>query len=255
MSTQPEILFDVAGPVATVTLNRPGQHNAINAAMRRAFIAAFETIAADDAIHVVVIRGAGERAFSSGADLKEIGDRTPMQRRMVANEEPAAIVRACTKPVIAAIQGYAFGGGLEIALACDMRIASENAIFCFPEITRGWFPAAGGTQALPRLVGMGMAMELILSGRRFDAEEALRIGLLNAVHKAAAFESSVAALADRIGGHRLGALTLAKAALQMSARAPADIGFLYEKELGALSYTLEGRSEALAAFAAGRGKA
>jgi enoyl-CoA hydratase/carnithine racemase len=255
MNTETEILFDVAGSAATITLNRPRQHNAINAAMRRAFIAAFDRVAADDAIHIVVIRGAGERAFSSGADLKEIGDRTPMQRRAVATEEPAAIVRACTKPVIAAIQGYAFGGGLEIALACDMRVASENAIFCFPEITRGWFPAAGGTQALPRLVGMGMAMELILSGRRFDAAEASRIGLLNSVHKEAEFESSVTALAERIGSHKLGALTLAKAALQMSARAPADIGFLYEKELGALSYTLEGRSEALAAFAAGQSRA
>jgi enoyl-CoA hydratase len=255
MNTETEILFDVVGSAATITLNRPSQHNAINAAMRRAFIAAFDRVAADDAIHIVVIRGAGERAFSSGADLKEIGDRTPMQRRAVATEEPAAIVRACTKPVIAAIQGYAFGGGLEIALACDMRVASENAIFCFPEITRGWFPAAGGTQALPRLVGMGMAMELILSGRRFDAAEAWRIGLLNSVHKEAEFESSVTALAERIGSHKLGALTLAKAALQMSARAPADIGFLYEKELGALSYTLEGRSEALAAFAAGQSRA
>jgi enoyl-CoA hydratase/carnithine racemase len=255
MNTESEILFDIAGSVATITLNRPSQHNAINAVMRRAFIAAFDRVAADDAIHVAVIRGAGERAFSSGADLKEIGDRTPMQRRAVATEEPAAIVRACTKPVIAAIQGYAFGGGLEIALACDMRVASENAIFCFPEITRGWFPAAGGTQALPRLVGMGMAMELILSGRRFDAAEASRIGLLNSVHKESEFESSVTALAERIGSHKLGALTLAKAALQMSARAPADIGFLYEKELGALSYTLEGRSEALAAFAAGQSRA
>jgi enoyl-CoA hydratase/carnithine racemase len=255
MNTETEILFDVVGSAATITLNRPSQHNAINAAMRRAFIAAFARVAADDAIHIVVIRGAGERAFSSGADLKEIGDRTPMQRRAVATEEPAAIVRACTKPVIAAIQGYAFGGGLEIALACDMRVASENAIFCFPEITRGWFPAAGGTQALPRLVGMGMAMELILSGRRFDAAEAWRIGLLNSVHKEAEFESSVTALAEQIGSHKLGALTLAKAALQMSARAPADIGFLYEKELGALSYTLEGRSEALAAFAAGQSRA
>jgi enoyl-CoA hydratase len=255
MTNSSEVLFTVSGPVATITLNRPGQHNAINAAMRRAFAEAMEQVVADEAIHVAVIRGAGGRAFSSGADLKEIGNRTPMQRRAVATEEAPAIIRACPKPMIAAIEGYAFGGGLEIALACDIRLAADNAIFCFPEIQRGWFPAAGGTQALPRMVGMGMAMELILSGRRFDVQEAYRIGLLNAVHPLESFTAAVDDMAGRIGANRLGALTLAKASLQMSARAPSDIGYAYERELGALSYTLEGRGEALAAFAEGRSKA
>jgi enoyl-CoA hydratase/carnithine racemase len=127
MSDAP-VLFVAEAGVATVTLNRPAQLNAINKAMRQAFREAFEAIAGDDSIRCVVIRGAGERAFSSGADLKEIGQRTPMQRRVVATEEPAAMVRACQKPVIAAIRGYAFGGGLEISLACDMRFASDNAI-------------------------------------------------------------------------------------------------------------------------------
>lgn len=244
------VLLSVENGVATVTLNRPGQLNAINRAMRKAFRAAFETIAEDDAVVAVVIRGAGERAFSSGADLKEIGKRTPMQRRAVAAEEPSTIVRACQKPVIAAIRGYAFGGGLETAMACDMRIASQNAVFCFPEITHGWFPGAGGTQALPRLVGMGKAMELILTGRRVDAAEAVAIGLVNSVHPEAEFDGAVAALASRLAGLKPGALILAKAALRMSERAGTDVGHLYEQELGALTYTLEGRAEALAAFAA-----
>ncbi len=252
MSEQPDtpVLLAVADGVATVTLNRPRQLNAINRAMRAEFRAAFERIAADEAVVVVVLRGAGERAFSSGADLKEIGNRTPMQRRVVAAEEPSSIVRACQKPVIAAIRGYAFGGGLEIALACDIRIAAESAVFCFPEIGHGWFPAAGGTQALPRLVGIGKAMELILTGRRFDAAEAAAMRLVNAALPDAAFEAGVSAMARQIAGHKPGALMLAKAAIRMSERAGSDIGYLYEQELGALSYTLEGRAEALAAFAA-----
>src|SRR5215207_1891580 len=218
------VLLDTADGVATVTLNRPAQLNAINRAMRHAFREAFATIASDDAIKVAVIRGAGERAFSSGADLKEIGDRTPMQRRIVAAEEPSTLVRACQKPVIAAIRGYAFGGGLEIALACDLRVASENAVFCFPEITRGWFPAAGGTQILPRLVGMGKAMELVLTGRRMDAAEALGNRLVNSVVADTELDGATAALARSIAGHGLGALVLAKAAMRMSERAGTDVG-------------------------------
>jgi enoyl-CoA hydratase len=254
MTDSPALLSVDAG-VATVTLNRPAQLNAINRAMRQAFRQAFDTIAADQAVRCVVIRGAGERAFSSGADLKEIGKRTPMQRREVSTEEPSAIVRACGKPVIAAIRGYAFGGGLEIALACDMRLASDSAIFCFPEITHGWFPAAGGTQTLPRLVGMGNAMEMILTGRRVAAAEALTMRLVNAVHPDAELDAATRAIAAKIADFKLGALVLAKAALRMSERATADVGLLYEQELGALSYTLEGRDEALSAFVDGKRKA
>jgi enoyl-CoA hydratase len=243
------VLLVIEGGVATVTLNRPGQLNAINKAMRKAFREAFDEIAENEAVVAVVVRGAGERAFSSGADLKEIGKRTPMQRRAVTAEEPSSIIRACQKPVIAAMRGYAFGGGLELAMACDIRIAAQNAVFCFPEITHGWFPAAGGTQALPRLVGMGKAMELILTGRRVDAAEALAIGLVNTVLPDTEFEAGINAMAGKIAGYKLGALILAKAALRMSERAGSDIGHLYEQELGALTYTLEGRAEALAAFA------
>jgi enoyl-CoA hydratase len=249
------VIYSVAGSLATVTLNRPGQLNALNRATRKAFREAFEQIAEDESVVAIVVKGAGDRAFSSGADLKEIGNRTPMQRRAVALEEPSVIVRACRKPVIAAMRGYAFGGGLELALACDIRIASDNAIFCFPEITHGWFPAGGGTQALPRLVGMGKAMELILTGRRFGAAEALAMGMVNTVLPDAEFEAGVAEMAGRIAGYKPGALVLAKAAIRMSEQAGSDIGYLYEKELGALSYTLEGRAEALAAFAARSGNA
>jgi enoyl-CoA hydratase len=245
----PPVLLTIDGSVATVTLNRPNQLNAINREMRQAFREAFENIDANEAIAVAVVRGAGERAFSSGADLKQIGNRTPMQRRAVAAEEPSAIVRACRKPVIAAMRGYAFGGGLELAMACDMRLASANSIFCFPEITHGWFPAGGGTQTLPRLVGMGKAMELILTGRRVGSEEALAIGLVNSVHPDADLDAAVEAMAKTIGGYRLGALILAKAAMRMSEQTGSDLGHLYEQELGALSYTLEGRQESLSAFA------
>jgi enoyl-CoA hydratase len=244
----PPVLLARKDGIATVTLNRPGQLNAINRAMRAAFREAFTEIAGDEDVKVVVIVGAGTRAFSSGADLKEIGNRTPMQRRDVAAEEPSTIVRTCQKPVIAAIRGYAFGGGLEIAMACDLRIASDTAVFCFPEITHGWFPAAGGTQALPRLVGMTKAMELILTGRRMAADEALESRLVNSVLGDAEFETGVAALAKTIAGYKLGALVLAKAALRMSERTGTDVGLLYERELGALTYTLEGRAEALSAF-------
>jgi enoyl-CoA hydratase len=248
-SEDASVLLSSVRGVATVTLNRPRQLNAINRAMRHSFRDTFASIAMDETVKAVVVTGAGGRAFSSGADLKEIGNRTPMQRRAIAAEEPSAIVRACQKPVIAAIRGYAFGGGLEIALACDIRLASETAIFCFPEIGHGWFPAAGATQNLPRIVGMGKAMELILTGRRADASEAREIGLVNRVFPDADFDAGVAAMAAAIAKHRLGALMLAKSAMRMSERAGTDVGALYEQELGALSYTLEGRAEALSAFA------
>jgi enoyl-CoA hydratase len=250
MSEAAAAFLTVDDSVATVILNRPRQHNAINGAMRAAFGSALETAAADDSVKVVVVRGAGDRAFSSGADLKEIGTRTPMQRRLVSLEEPSAIVRAFDKPVIAAMRGYVFGGGLELAGACDIRLASDNAVFCFPEIAHGWFPSGGGTQFMPRLVGMGRAMELILTGRRFTANEAMEMGLLNAVYPDAGFDAAVQEMASTIAKHNLGALILAKAAMRMSERAGADVSYIYEKELGALSYTLEGREEALSKFAA-----
>jgi enoyl-CoA hydratase len=243
------VLLTIERGVAKVTLNRPKQHNAINRAMRLAFRETFAGLAVNDEVKVVVVTGSGPRAFSSGADLKEIGNRTAMQRRSVTTEEPPPTIRAFQKPVIAAIRGYAFGGGLELAMACDLRVASDNATFCFPEITHGWFPAAGGTQMLPRLVGMGKAMELILTGERFDAAEAKKMGLVNTVFSDAEFDAGVTALARKIAAHRLGALVLAKAAMRMSEKAGTDVGLLYEQELGALTYTLEGRAEALTAFA------
>lgn len=166
--------------IARITLNRPESMNAINYALRAELIELFPRLdATRDDVRVIVITGAGERAFCTGADLKERAQQSTdamyRYRRHVQGRW-AALLANLTKPTIAAINGYCMGGGFEMALACDVTIASERAIFSLPEVTHGFLPGAGGTQRLARLVGLQKAKELILTGRRMDAAEAERIG-------------------------------------------------------------------------------
>lgn len=243
-----DVRYEVADGVATITLDRPDKLNAMSTQMRRRLRERFDAAAEDDEVRCVLLTGAGERAFSAGADLSEVGTRGPMQRRAMYDHEPATILRRFPKPVVAAIRGYAVGGGLELACACDIRIASTDAKLGYPEIGHGWIPAGGGTQSLPRLVGMGKAMELVLTGRTIDSEEALRIGLVDFVYPVDEFPDAAEKLTKRIASANLGALLLAKSALRMSENVGSDAGHLYERELGALAYTLEGRAEALERF-------
>jgi enoyl-CoA hydratase/carnithine racemase len=178
-----------AGGVLRITLNRPDVHNAIDPETHAELLAAWTRLRDEPELRVAVLTGAGDRAFCAGVDLKRMGDfyrGVPAERRReVWDREPGigGITRNFDpgKPIIAAINGYCLGGGLELALACDLRFASENATFGLPEVRWAILPGQGGTQRLPRTVPPGVALEMILTGRPIDAERALRVGLVNAV--------------------------------------------------------------------------
>ena len=171
------------GRVSTVTVNRPDVLNALNTALLEEFLATLIDLGADESVGVVIITGAGDRAFIAGADIKEMDGKTPLEARAYSElgQEIAHKLETMRKPTIAAVNGYALGGGCEIALACDVRLASENARFGQPEINLGIIPGFGGTQRLPRLVGEGKALELNLLGQPIGAYEAERLGLVNQV--------------------------------------------------------------------------
>lgn len=181
MSEWHTILVETAGGIARITLNRPTVLNAYNTQMRDDLYEALGLVADDPGVQVAVFRGAGERAFCAGADLTEFGS-APSQaiaRRVRFERDIWGRFVALRKPLIAAIHGYCLGSGLEIALCCDIRIASPEARFGLPETTLGIIPAAGGTQTLPRVIGMAKAAHLLLTGTQLDAQQALRMGLVN----------------------------------------------------------------------------
>ncbi len=177
------IKIDVENYIATVTIHRPEALNAMNKVVVAELKKAMEDCVENDDVNVIVITGAGEKAFVAGADIKAMQKMSGREALEFSREgqELTMIIENSPKPVIAAINGFALGGGCEIALACDMRIASENAKFSQPEVALGIIPGWGGTQRLPRLIGKGRAIEIITSGEMIDAEEALRIGLVNHV--------------------------------------------------------------------------
>jgi enoyl-CoA hydratase len=169
--------------VLTVELHRPEVLNALNTELGEDLLACFRGPASDPDVRAVVLTGAGERAFSVGADLKERGAMTDAAWRSqhVVFERAAAALLRCPAPVVAAVEGYALGGGCELCLLADFIVASESAVFALPEVTRGIFPGIGGTQLLPRIVGAPLAKELIFTGRRVEAAEAKAVGLVNHV--------------------------------------------------------------------------
>lgn len=182
------VQFETRGPIALITINRPEARNAIDPETRKELIEGWTTFRNDENLWVAIITGAGEKAFCAGADLKRIGEfysLDPQKRRAKLETEPGlgGITRNLPiwKPIIAAINGAALGGGLELALSCDIRIAAENATFGLPEVKWGIMPGAGGTKRLPRLIPLGKALEMILTGKSISAEEALQIGLVNRV--------------------------------------------------------------------------
>ena len=177
------LIVDVKDRIARVTVSRPKVLNALNEKTVREIHAAFGSFRSDPAVGVVILTGAGEKAFVAGADINELAVMTPLAGEASSRLGQAALleIESLGKPVIAAVNGYALGGGCELALACHWRYASENAKLGLPEVGLGIMPGYGGTQRLPRVVGLGHALELITTGRMIDAQEALRIGLVNRV--------------------------------------------------------------------------
>ncbi|HEV8615204.1 MAG TPA: enoyl-CoA hydratase-related protein [Methylomirabilota bacterium] len=250
MSDYETIRYEVDDGVATVTLNRPDVHNAMNDSMRRELLRCFESLATDETVRVVVVTGAGARAFSAGADIREfVAPQVPTvfreHRRRI---DFRAVMDRCPQVIIAAIGGYAFGGGLELALACDIRIAAADARLGLTEVDLAIIPGGGGTQRLPRLVGRSKALEMILSAARIEATEALRIGLVERVVPAGEALKAGQELARVLAAKAPLALRYAKEAVVKGLDLPLADGIRLESDLATLLRTTEDRVEGAKAF-------
>ena len=247
--TYETLLLEKRWRVAIVTINRPDKLNALSIKIREEGAAILEELRDDDSVGVVVFTGAGEKAFIAGADIAEFAGRTSItQREVMLGRSLFTAVDSFPKPVIAMINGFCLGGGCELALACDIRIASEKAKFGQPEIKLGIIPGGGGTQRLTRLVGEGKAMELILTGDIIDANTALTIGLVNHVVPAAELEAKTMEIAERIASKGPIALQLAKEGVKIASRSNLDEGLRREVDLFALCFSTEDKDEGVSAF-------
>jgi len=241
---------DRAPHVATVTIDRPDARNALNGTVREELIGVFGAIEDDDSVRVVVLTGSDEaNAFVAGADVSELRERGVVEQRE-ASQQPRVYetVAECSKPVLARVNGHALGGGCELAQACDIRIAREDAKLGQPEINLGLIPGGGGTQRLPRLVGTGEAMKLILSGQLVDAAEAAEIGLVEEAVPPESLDDRVDDLAGSIADHSPLALSRAKEAVRAAAEQPLSRGLEYESELFVGLFASEDKNEGIDAF-------
>jgi enoyl-CoA hydratase len=245
------VRVDVVDGVATLTVDRPEARNALDRETRDDLITALDTLEADGSnARVVVITGSEESgAFVSGADLNELRERSvDEQRAEMAFPRVYERVATCRWPTVARVNGYALGGGCELALACDIRIASTEARLGQPEITLGMIPGGGGTQRLPRLVGPGRAAELALTGETVGGERAATIGLVLDAVPPTDLDDRVAALTDRIADHAPAAVEATVDALRASERLPMDEGLDYERERFLEVFGRESRQEGIDAF-------
>lgn len=247
---EPLILVAKQEGVATITLNRPEAANALSVQMLGELQAAIDELRWEQAIRSVIVTGAGEKAFCAGADLKERAGMNPQQVRQTVAliRDTIHALQTLPKPVIAAVNGVAFGGGTELALACDIRIASSAARFALTETSLGIIPGAGGTQRLPRLIGPGRAKELIFSARRVEAEEALQIGLVEYVVPADALTERAQELAGRIAQNAPIALAQAKFAIDQGLETSLANGLAIEQKAYEVTIPTRDREEGLLAF-------
>ncbi len=217
--------------VATITLDVPGKLNRVSMAAREELRGVFEALDRDAAVRFVVLAGAGE-TFTAGGDIPGFLQRSPWDVSRLADN--VAAPERCSKPVVAALRGYCFGVGLELALACDFRLAADDLQLGFPEVTIGMIPGSGGTQRLARLVGLGRAKDIVMRGRRVSAEEALALGLVTEVVAPDALDDAVRALVDDLARHSPLALAMAKRVLNQAYEGPLAQGL----ELEGLAYGL-----------------
>lgn len=249
MSNYETIKLENREGVAILTINRPDKLNALNSKVHAEGVAALDELKNDDAARVLVITGAGEKSFIAGADISEFAGQTPMtQRNLFHQRSLFNSLDAFPKPVIAMINGFCLGGGCELALACDIRVANEKARFGQPEINLGIIPGGGGTQRLTRLIGEGKAMEMILTGDMIDAEAALRLGLVNYVFAPEELEAKTLELASKIAEKSPIALQMAKEAVKIASRSNLDEGLRREVDLFAICFSTEDKEEGVSAF-------
>jgi enoyl-CoA hydratase len=239
---------EIDGQIATLTINRPEVRNALDRETVNACRTALGELASNASVGVLIITGAGEQAFVSGADINDILRRTRDDGLAAINSTLFSEIERFPRPTIAAVNGVALGGGCELALACDIRIASEAAKFGQPELNLGIIPGAGATQRLPRVIGLGRAKHLVLTGEMIDAQRALEFGLVTMIAPPAELMARARDVAARI--LRLGPLAarLAKLALNASARVDLDSGLLIETLAQAICYDSDDKKEGATAF-------
>jgi enoyl-CoA hydratase len=242
------IRLDVSEAIATLIVDRPAVKNALNLETVRELHRALEELDTREDVGVLIITGAGESSFVSGADINDIRARGRDDGLAAINSSLFARIDRFSKPVIAAVNGFALGGGCELALACDVRVASDTAKFGQPELGLGIIPGAGATQRLPRIVGLGWAKHLVLTGDIIDAKQALEIGLVTAVMPAGQLQVRARELAKRILRQGPLAARLAKLSLNAAARVDLDSGLLIETLAQAICYASEDKLEGTTAF-------
>jgi enoyl-CoA hydratase len=246
------ILVERQGPVGIVTMNRPQALNALNAALIAELGQAFDDLEGDAAIAAIVLTG-GDRVFAAGADIKEMAEKTYIeaytQDFITSGWERVAL---CRKPVIAAVAGFALGGGCEIAMMCDILIAADSARFGQPEINLGTMPGAGGTQRLPRFIGKAKAMDLCLTGRMMDAAEAERLGLVSRIVPADRLRAEAVAVATKISEMSTPVAMMVKEAVNRAFETTLAEGVRFERRLFHATFATEDQKEGMAAFIAKR---
>jgi len=242
--------YNVNGQIAIITINRPEVLNALNGQVFTELKTAFEQAGADPDVRAIILTGKGEKAFAAGSDIKEFASCSFYEARQISVRNNAAqqVIANCPKPTIAALNGYTLGGGLEVAMCCDIRIAAENAKLGQPEINLGFIPGGGGTQRLPRLVGVAKAKELIFSGKIITAQEALAIGLVNKVVPLSELIPESIAMAESFIKHSSVILEFAKIAIDTGIQLDLESGLQLEIGLWAESFATEDHHEGIAAF-------
>jgi enoyl-CoA hydratase len=244
----------VDGRVATVTLNRPEALNAFSSAVLRELLAVLMDLGHRDDVGAIILTGAGEKAFAAGADIREMRDKTPNEARLFAElgQMVTTTIERIPQPVVAAVNGFALGGGCEVALACDIRLCSENALFGQLEINLGVIPGWGGSQRLARLCGLGFAREVIYTGRMVDAQEALRWRLVNVVYPQTELMDKAREMAQTIAAKSGLAIQYAKMCLSRALDQDLAGGLRMEADLFGLSFASEDQKEGMDAFLAKR---
>ncbi len=248
------VLYEKKDAIAYVTLNRPKVLNALNKTIVAELKAAFEDARDDSTVRGIVLTGAGEKAFAAGADISEVLNDSPLEaeEKTRFGQALTSLIENLGKPVIAAVNGYAVGGGCELAMACTIRLASETAKFGQPEVKLGIMPGYGGTQRLPRLVGKGRALQLILSGDTVSAQEAYRIGLVNEIVPNANLIPRAEAILQQIVSNAPVGVKFSIEAVNKGLETSLDEGLLIEASLFALCAATEDKKEGTSAFLAKR---
>lgn len=244
------LLLEKKDAVAVLTINRPKALNALNSDTLTELSSALDEVSQDAGVKAVILTGSGSKAFVAGADISQMKDFNSLQGRRFAQLGQAVFrkIELLPQPVIAAINGFALGGGCELSMACDIRLAAENAKFGQPEVTLGLTAGFGGTQRLPRLVGTGIASELLFTGDIIDVQEAYRIGLVNKVYSSETLLEEALKLARRIAERAPAAVQLSKSAIQRGINLDLDSAQAYEAEVFGLTCSTQDQKEGCSAF-------